>query len=162
MREDDLPLLVNYRQRSHTNRIILHESHTPDSVLNCTALMRARGRVNGLLEIGYHFIIEMRGTTVQTREDGTVGSHAPTANHDSIGICLAGDHDSDWWGEERIPQMIALHSLVHFLLVDFGDLRILGHDEAVKRLRTKHNSRCPSLDMDVMRKFLGSPLRDDP
>lgn len=147
---------ITYRPRSVTRKIILHESHTPESVRDATALLRAQGRVNGLLEIGYHAVIEASGLVVHTREWTTVGSHCPGENHDSIGICLAGDKDTDWWGEDRMVQMCNLHGIYQDLCRWFEfRIPVIGHDE-VRRYKRQHNHRCPSFDMARMRKFLGA------
>ena len=156
--EDQLPKLINYRKRSATRRIILHESHTPESVKNVTELMRARGRVNGLLEVGYHYVIEADGRAVNTRRWDTVGSHAPGENHDSIGVCLAGDQDTRWWSLERWGQRFALLSLCQRLYGYLGfEVPVVSHDEAMPR-RKKHHGPCPSVNMENMRAYLKAPI----
>ena len=147
--------LITYRKRSTTRKIILHESHTPASVRNVTAYLRARGRVNGLLEVGYHYVIEPDGTPWSTRAWDTVGSHCPGENHDSIGICLGGDADTDWWGPERIEQRMALRQfcgIIWSLLQDWS-VPVLGHDEAMPRRKKRHGP-CPSFDMEKMRAYI--------
>lgn len=152
-----LPTLITYRPRSTTRKIILHESHTPASVGDATALLRAQGRANGLLEVGYHYVIEANGCVVNTRAWETVGSHCPGENHDSIGICLTGDEDTDWWGVERSPQMMALHQLYQTLYRWVGQrLPVVGHEEVLRGRRRHDQHPCPSFNMAQMRKFLGA------
>lgn len=149
-----------FRPRPYTRRIIIHESHTGPEVKRAVDYLRAKGRANGLLEVGYHAVIERDGTWTTTRPYDRMGSHAAGCNHDSIGVCLAG-HD-DWQGVEeeglelrgRIVTLMALHN---FLIPLYGNLPVFGHDEVVRRRpTTNHPQRCPSINMDWLRSYLGA------
>ncbi len=157
-----------WKPRSETKRIIVHESHTGPSITNTVAWLRANGRANGLLEVGYHLVVERDGSYAITRPLHALGSHAPSANHDSIGICLAHEpgeemdleqpaaERSKWW---------TLWSLYGYLTTEYwADLPVYGHDEAVRRRPTPNHPRCPSFDMERLRQFLGAPNvhRHDP
>ncbi|MCW2317110.1 hypothetical protein M2322_002664 [Rhodoblastus acidophilus] len=113
------------------------------------AWLRVRARENGLLDIGYHFVIERDGRVIMTRPVGRMGSHTPGCNHDSIGVCLA--MDGDFYPEP--PQVISLARLV----AELGpDLPILGASE-VCRYRDKR----PSLfSMGQLREDIHSIMND--
>lgn len=151
-----------FRLRPHTRCLIIHESHTGPSVTRAVDYLRSKGRANGLLEVGYHAVIERDGTWTTTRPHDRMGSHAAGANHDSIGVCLAG-HD-DWSSVEEEGKglrgrIITLKAMYTNLSLTYGNLLVLGHDEAVRRKPTAEHPRCPSIDMKWLRSFLGSPPR---
>jgi N-acetyl-anhydromuramyl-L-alanine amidase AmpD len=58
--------------------------------------------------VGYHYVIEKDGTVRKAREDNEIGCHAIGANHNSIGICLVGDFDSDLPTDAQIVALGAL------------------------------------------------------
>ncbi|MCI0619652.1 N-acetylmuramoyl-L-alanine amidase [Candidatus Wolfebacteria bacterium] len=70
--------------------------------------------------IGYHYVIEMDGTVVQTRQESEVGAHDQGENLDSIGIGLAGNFNVTVPSNE---QCAALRSL----LADIGERYRLGY-----------------------------------
>ena len=148
---------ITFRDRKQTKRIILHESHTGPEVKSATAYLRANGRANGLLEIGYHFVIERDGTLNSTRPHAAIGSHAPGANHDSIGICLAADRGWTW--QDHPAQLASLRTIRLALIGIYGPLPLLGHDEVVKRAKRTH--KCPSFDMDWVRSHIGATTPHD-
>lgn len=140
----------HFKPRPKTTRIIVHESHTPASVLRAVHLLRAQGRANGLLEVGYHYVIERDGFLTETRPLSRMGSHAPGCNHDSVGICMAAD--KDWVGSEHPRQVATLIKVFHHLILNYGpDLQVQGHDEAMRRKDLTH--KCPSFSMYVVRQL---------
>jgi N-acetylmuramoyl-L-alanine amidase len=145
-----------WRPRTKTTRLIVHSSHMAASVPNHCAAMRARGREMGLLEVGYHFVIERDGSLVETRPRGSVGAHTPGNNHNSIGVCLAGDAAS----RHTVEQRVMLHALVVDLMWQFGRLEVVGHTE-LQRYRNRE-LRCPHLDMDELRETLMHITQDIP
>lgn len=147
--------MFQWRPRSHTRRIILHDAHSPPSVTSATDWMRTKGRSMGLLEIGYHFVLERDGSVTQPRPHWAIGSHTPGNNHDSIGVCLAGGVESPF----TPAQFAALEETVWFLIgkyseYPFNQIRVLGHYE-VQRLRNR--PPCPALDMRDLRESLELP-----
>ena len=145
-----MPPEFTFKPRSKTTRVIIHESHTPASVTNAVGLLRAQGRANGLLEIGYHYVIERDGRFTETRLPSRIGSHAPGCNHDSIGICLAAD--KDWVMTEHAEQMNTLARIYGTLVESYGHLKVFGHDEVVRRRDRTH--KCPSFDMYQVKGWL--------
>lgn len=137
---------INYRQRTaQTRRVLIHSSHTGPEVTDTVAHLRVKGRANGLLDIGYHFVIERDGTWENTRFPDRLGSHAPGFNHDSIGICLANGPGEEYPTKEQVA---AAKEVIGLLLTEFGPLAIQGHTE-VQRL--KNRGECPEFDMDQFR-----------
>ncbi len=139
-----------YRDRASTSRIIIHESHTGPDVLSATAFLRARGRANGLLDIGYHLVVERDGWCRWVRPHRAMGSHAPGCNHDSIGVCFAGEH-----GDFRDAQLQEFREEYQAMSSIYGRLPVFGHDEVMRRRDLTH--RCPSLNINDLRAYLGAP-----
>lgn len=159
--EDLLPFfepLVCYRPRKDTRRIIVHESHTGPEVTRVVPYLRAKGRANGLLEIGYHVVIDLDGNTTVTRPLHVIGSHAPGCNHDSIGICLAADKAWDY--RAQWTQVDAFRRIVQRLRDTYGPLQVVGHDEALRRAKQDH--KCPSFDMREMRSITNPDNQEEP
>lgn len=135
-----------FRERPKTRRIIIHCSHTGPDVPRLTEYLRAKGRSLGLLEVGYHFIIDRDGWLDQTRDMEVMGSHAPGNNHDSVGVCLAlrghGEYPSD-------AQRRTLRFLIHAVREDHPGVTLWGHDE-IMRFKPGHDP-CPGFPMDKLR-----------
>lgn len=45
--------------------------------------------------VGYHYVIEKNGAVLKAREENEIGAHDQGENVDSIGICLAGDFNTE-------------------------------------------------------------------
>jgi hypothetical protein len=108
----------------------------------------------GLLEIGYHAVIEPDGKLVECRPLHTIGSHTPGNNHDSIAVCLAGDAESG----HTESQLGTLSQLLVGLMQTFGRLPVVGHTE-LQRYRNRE-LRCPHMDMEAFRAALTFATRD--
>lgn len=141
--------MIQYRPRSKTTRIILHDSHTGPEVTNAAEHLRVLGRVKGLLDVGYHIVIERDGGWHQTRPLNVIGSHLPGHNHDSIGICLAGNEECGFTQD----QMDTLQKLVAGK-ASLRDLPVLGHYEIPRSGTRRSGCKCPCLDMNKLRKDL--------
>lgn len=152
------PLLI-YKDRDRTNRIIIHDSHTPPDVAQVTEISRwnltasENALYMGLLSVGYHFIIERDGEVVNGRPHKQVGSHTPGHNMDSVSICLVGGRDLEGNGEDNFTslQRKATIKLCAWLRRRYGDhVEVLGHTE-VQKYRNKSLPPCPMLDMELLR-----------
>lgn len=154
-------MALAWRPRSATTRIILHDQHAPRPAEHlpspCADWLLANGRAQGLLAIGYHYVIERDGGVVVCRPNDAIGSHTPGHNHDSIGICLAGGHA----GEDDFTedQLYALKVTVGSLWRKYGPLQLLGHSEVKHRQR--HGVSCPAIDMNVVRDMMTTKLSGD-
>lgn len=140
--------MIHYKPRSKTSRIILHDSHTGPEVTNAAEHLRVLGRVKGLLDVGYHLVIERDGRLVQTRPLNVIGSHLPGHNHDSIGICLAGNEERGF----TEAQLEALQGLIN--MPGLRELPLLGHYEIPRSGTRRSGCKCPCLDMNKLRKDL--------
>ena len=75
-------------------RIVIH--HSASSRTGTTlALIDAWHRNQGYDGIGYHRVIEGNGAVRQGRADSRIGAHAYGHNHDSIGICVTGNFETE-------------------------------------------------------------------
>ena len=135
-----------FRLRPHTRRLIIHCSHTPPSITRLTEYLRTKGRALGLLEVGYHYIIDRDGLLDQTRDMEVMGSHAPGNNHDSVGVCLAlsghGEYPNSF-------QRRTLRHLIHSIREHHPMVTLWGHDEVI-RFKQGHDA-CPGFSMDQLR-----------
>ena len=139
------------RRSSPTKRIILHSSHTGPSISKTITWLRVKGRERGLLDVGYHFVIERDGWVTETCPRECMGSHAPGMNHDSIGICLAGER-TDYPTQEQVVSL-------SILARELGpSLPIVGHCE-VQRFKGRDPS--PAFDLNMLRKDLKDRTSQD-
>lgn len=58
--------------------------------------------------IGYHYLIEKDGTTIQTRFDSEEGCHTVGQNTQSIGVCLAGNFNIERPTDKQREALITL------------------------------------------------------
>lgn len=147
---------LHYRPRLDTTLIILHDSHTPSSMVQSGVdYLLVQGRARGLLSIGYNFVIEREGVCLETRPFDTMGSHTAGRNHLSIGVCLIGGIGSDGIPEDNFTadQWQALRELVGKIHRLYPGILLYGHDEVN---RFKGGARCPALDMDNLRHSVGA------
>jgi N-acetylmuramoyl-L-alanine amidase len=154
--------LIRYRTRKETTLIILHDSHTDPAVVGSRdvprwqALAREGGLRMGILDIGYHFIIERNGEYEETRERHLIGSHTPGFNMESIGICLVGGRQAGGHlAEDNFTkrQWDALFGLLTELAGEFPEARLVSHSE-IQKFRNKSLPDCPPVDMDDVRQEL--------
>lgn len=74
--------------------------------------------------VGYHYVIESDGLTIQTRDHNEEGAHCIGMNRSSIGVCVVGNFNS---GEPTVAQLTAWYKLHAKLKKEFGDLPIRPH-----------------------------------
>lgn len=55
--------------------------------------------------VGYHYVIEKSGVVVKTRNHDEEGAHTIGENLSSLGICLAGDFDTEWPSDEQVEAL---------------------------------------------------------
>lgn len=114
-----------YRVRRSTTRLIVHTSDQFIAMPSVTPLLRTKGRAMGLLDVGYHYVIEKDGRLNQTRHVFCIGAHTPGCNHDSIGVYTlptAAAHET-------------LSSLFHLLHTHGANVALVTRQEALKRKR---------------------------
>jgi hypothetical protein len=161
-------MTLTYRKRQVTKGVILHATHTPPSQSRLEDFLRVEGRRRGLLDIGYHFLIDRDGRPLSTRPHDTIGSHCPGYNWGWIGVALAGGVSEafspyeGWDGEHmvRIPednftpaQGSGLRDLMRYLTEAYGPpLPLMGHSELPKHQHRER--RCPPMDMEGVREWV--------
>lgn len=146
---------MRYRHRTKTRYVILHDSHTPPSIITPLQWLRHNGRVMGLLDIGYNAVIDRNGVITETRPRDAVGSHTPAYNHESIGVCLIGGLDDE--GVQRdtftLDQKLSLGAIFKQFEREFGPLELVGHTE-LQRFKHRPGAKCPALNMGELREFI--------
>ena len=116
------------KPRTATKCIVLHHAASAGDVSAAT-IHKWHMEGNGWVGIGYHYLVKYDGTIERGRPENTVGAHAgPTANGDSIGICLAGHLTKHSPTEAQIA---ALVWLIKDIFTRYGELQIIGHEEVM-------------------------------
>lgn len=146
---------MKYRIRKTTKYLIIHDSHTPPSILTPIQWLRHNGRVMGLLDIGYNAVIDRNGVVTETRPREAVGSHTPAYNHESFGVCLIGGLDEEGVQRDTFThaQKMSLAFLISQLRREFGDFAVTGHSE-MPRFKNRPGAACLAMDMNGLRAFL--------
>ena len=124
------------------NKIIVHcsatregENYTVDTIRS----WHVDGR--GWSDIGYHWVIELDGSTNEGRSEDINGAHCRGHNSDSIGICYVGGSDSEGNPKDTRTegQRDALVALIKEILDRYPDAEVFGH-------RDFSTKACPSFD----------------
>lgn len=146
---------VQYKLRTHTRLIILHDSHSKPDIPNIVSWLRWKGRaLHGLMDIGYHFVIDRDGNITETRPQALIGTHCRGHDLDSIAICLVGGMSLGDEVEDNFTpdQRTSLFDLVRKLKRQYPGVSFVGHYEMVRAKDTKHRRHvCPSCDMHDLR-----------
>lgn len=149
------PVSFKWRKRSKTTLLVIHDSHTPPSVVRPIEHLRWQGRRKGLLEIGYHLIIDRTGGSHLIRPIDSIGNHAPGLNHVSIGICLIGGRTETGIPDNNFTeiQLQVLEKYCAGFKTEFPEAEIVGCSEVVKWKRKggPHSYKCPCFDMNIVR-----------
>ncbi len=140
--------------------LIVHDSHSAPDAEQPLDVLRWRGRKMGLLEIGYHLIVDRSGAVHRIRDVLAVGSHCPGYNHTSVGVCLIGG-----LGERNAhvdnfteAQKLSLTFIAEAFLRQWPMLaQVVGHNE-LRGYKNTGRPRCPSLSMDKVREGLERKL----
>lgn len=128
------------------NKIILHCSATPENRDVSLETIRKWHLARGFNDIGYHYVIDLKGGVHIGRPIEKRGAHTANFNKDSIGICYVGGMDKEMKKakDTRTPQQKdALIKLMHELIYKYNkDMTIHGHNEFA-------NKACPSFNVKV-------------
>lgn len=111
--------------------IVIHCSATKTNQEVDMAVIDKWHRQRGWRKIGYHFVINRDGKVEEGRAKDEVGAHVKGKNKNSLGICLIGGIDDKGNAESNYTkeQWKALEKLVDYLLDEFGDIEVSGHNE---------------------------------
>lgn len=148
--------MITYKVRQATLKVILHDSHTKPDVERVVNVLRWKGRKMGLLDIGYHFVIDRDGSLTETRPMALIGTHCAGHDLDSIGVCLIGGLSDGGSVEDNFTedQRRSLFDLFQHLKQCYPGIAILGHDEATggrRRHGLQQDRICPACDMQDLR-----------
>ena len=121
--------------RKETNRIIIHHSLSPRDRTTVEDLRKWHVDENGWEDIGYHFFVNGSGTMYNCRPLVYQGAHARGKNHDSIGVCLAGDFNKE---VPSYKQLKGLINVVNGLNMIFGVLPVCYHRETKDKCPGKY------------------------
>lgn len=162
--------MLNYRLRSETTAVVLHDAHVRPSQADLLHFLAVGGREKGILDVGYHFLILQSGQLIECRPAAVQGTHLRSKrNRDTIGVCLAGGRAEvcplcrgdcasanppvyeclkDAPEDNFTPaQWSTLTHLMHTLRKLYGPLPLVGHSEIDKR----RHGQCPPVDMVEVR-----------
>ncbi|WP_160678779.1 peptidoglycan recognition family protein [Clostridium sp. C8-1-8] len=81
---------------------------------------------NGWAGIGYHLFIRKDGSVYQGRQFGWRGSHCPTANYNSIGVCCEGKYMSEQMPATQLQACLEVKAYLQGL---YGNMPSYGHRE---------------------------------
>jgi len=112
-------------------------------------VLRWQGRKRGLLEIGYHLVVDRSGAVHRIRDVRCVGSHTPGYNHLSVGVCLLGGRDGDDKPADNFTgyQVAALDLIAAAFLREWPRARIVRHGD----LKGYQGHVCPPFAIDNLR-----------
>lgn len=158
---------IQFKKRRSTRWIMLHDSHTTPDQQRAVSLLKWQGRKLGLLECGYHFVIDRDGTRTETRPMALIGAACPGFDMEAIHICLIGGLGvvgpkfgrPTGAADEHFPednfkdeQWETLFDTIRMLKGFYGPVTIMGHSEARRgRHTTEHGGNCPPVDMADVR-----------
>jgi len=88
------------------NKLIIHHSGHKEYTLE--TIRQLHVQEYKWEDIGYHYLIDQKGTVFRGRDVKSVGAHALGYNQDSIGICLIANLDKDKLTKEQEDALIKL------------------------------------------------------
>jgi N-acetyl-anhydromuramyl-L-alanine amidase AmpD len=113
--------------------IVVHCSATPEGKKfvekDIEAMHALRFKAIGGKHIGYHVLVYLDGTIVQTKSFELIGQHVAGSNSNSIGLCYIGGLDKNGKGKDtRTPeQKESLLKQLKSLKKTYPNATILGH-----------------------------------
>ena len=124
------------------NKIIIHCTATPEGRPHTVADITRWHKERGFNDIGYHYVIGLKGETWIGRMVIIPGAHAQGHNADSIGVCYVGGLTADKTKpkDTRTPeQKTSLLALLKKLKSEYPQAVIIGHCNVSAKA-------CPSFD----------------
>jgi len=109
-------------ERRQTNRIIVHHSLSSRKWTTKADLHRWHVTEKGWEDIGYHYFIDGDGICYACRKLNLKGAHAFGRNHDSIGICLAGDFSKETPSYWQMRTLRHLADAINLVLDTYLDI----------------------------------------
>lgn len=129
------------------DEIIVHYTATPEGEEFSNEQIRSSHIARGFADIGYHYVIGLKGEIRPGRDESVVGAHCTGHNTHSIGVCYVGgcpDRSNPKWfaigKDTRTPQQKeALIALLKKLKAKYPKATIHGHREFASK-------PCPGFD----------------
>lgn len=109
-----IPMENKAMPRTNTSMVLVHFTGAGEVDF---ARIKKRHQEAGLMEIGYHFVIERDGKLLMGRHQSKVGNHYPEFDAVSVGVCVVGERD-----DLNESQSIALALLLDKLQRDYPGL----------------------------------------
>ena len=126
------------------NKIIIHCSATPENREVSVETIRKWHLARGFNDIGYHYVIDLKGNVHIGRPITKRGAHTAYANKGSIGICYVGGMTKDMKHPKDTrtkQQKDSLIELIQELMYKYNKhMTIHGHNEFA-------NKACPCFDV---------------
>ena len=126
------------------NKIIIHCSATPENREVNVETIRKWHLARGFNDIGYHYVIDLKGGVHIGRPITKRGAHCAYQNKGSIGICYVGGMTKDMKHPKDTrtkQQKDSLIELIQELMYKYNkDMTIHGHNEFA-------NKACPCFDV---------------
>jgi len=105
-------------------KIVIHHTASPQKTTTWEMVDKWHRETNGWSMIGYHYLILGDGLITKGREEAKIGAHLKGQNKYSIGVCVAGNFET----EQPTPnQLISLETLLLDLLERFPNAELTWH-----------------------------------
>ena len=121
------------------NEIIIHCAATRPDWMKGTSIAEKRDEIRrwhlerGWRDIGYHYLIDRDGSSIEGRPLDQTGAHVKGRNTGTIGVCLMGGHGSsenDGFTDHFTPEQdAALRQLIDALVSRYGSMKVTGHNQ---------------------------------
>lgn len=166
--------MIQFKKRVRTTKIMLHDSHTTPDLERAVGWIKWTARKMGLLESGYHFVIDRDGHRTETRPMALIGAACQGHDMDTIHVCLIGGLGAfPWQGDHSAgvnhrpednftpEQWETLFATIKWLKETYAKapfeetLTFIGHSEAKRHHTTEHGGMCPPVDMADVRDNYG-------
>jgi len=124
------------------SKIIIHCTATKEGQPFAVADVAKWHKARGFNDIGYHYLIGLKGEVWEGRKEGVVGAHTEGQNANSIGICYVGGLDANGKPKDTrtLAQKESLLQLVKELKKRYPQATVHGHKEFA-------NKACPCFDV---------------
>ena len=117
------------------NKIIVHCSATPEGKEFSVETIRKWHLKRGWSDIGYHFVIDLKGELHEGRPVERTGAHVKGHNFDSIGVCYIGGVEAkrspagEWIAKDTRTeaQKEALEDFLLYMKDLYPQAKIYGH-----------------------------------
>ena len=131
------------------NKIILHCAATPEGRTVSVDTIRRWHTNKGWSDIGYHYVIGLKGEISKGRPIEKTGAHVRGQNRSSIGICYVGGVDVNMKAKDTRTeaQKNSLRVLLLDLMYTYPNATLHGHNEFSSKA-------CPSFDVQKEYKHL--------